>query len=845
MAEYGDDDTDHEAEPHDTVDTEGPMSDGELQSVASAVITDCVQFCDGELSPLRALATRYYQGKPFGNEEDGRSQVVLTEVRDIIAAIIPQMVEIFFGTERPVEYVPRSKDQVAMAEQATDYANWVFCESNAGFLEGHSVIKDGLLKKVGAFKTLWDESTEVKTFWFENVTDSGLEALQEDPDYTIKRIRETGTVQRGTAGPARRGIPTPDAYDPTASTTPDPAEQPPLGMPSNSPAGAGAQGSPTASIGTAGINRQPPAPLGSLGAPKAPADGAESDAPTDTGTEPVHSVEGVLNRTTGRLRIFSLPPEEFIFSREARTIDDAVCVAHRTHKTRGELRAMGYSEADLDAHSGDDTTLRNNEEEIARRNVIAIGDAGQTQDVESGEYNDKVLYVEAYIHVDYDGDGIAELRKICTLGNAYYVALNEPANRRPFAHWSPDPEPHTMVGQSIADRTMDVQKTKSMIMRSTLDSLSLALFPRMAIQEGQVNITDILNTDIGAPIRTRGAPPASLQVITQPFVGKEALPVLQYYDDITKRRTGLDDGAMGLDSDALQSTDPDAVKAALTASQQQVQLFSRIFAESCMKPLFKLILKELVERQPRKTLMRLRGQWVEVDPRSWDADMDVTVNVGLGKGRTQEKISTLLQIAGEQKDILATYGPANPMVSVAMYRNTLAEIAALRNCKNDLAYFKVVAPDWQPPAPPPPPQSPEMVQAQAQIAIEKMKTVRDLAIKEQELRLKTQDQAAAQDLAIKKAAMDYTLRRYQIDAQFKAQYTAQQSEQDATETQHWMDAQDQLHQQSLDTAAQGHQQALAAQQQAHDQALAQNQQQFEQDNAPGPNAQPVGAGAES
>jgi hypothetical protein len=771
VAEYEDTGTDQEAVPHDTVDTEGPMSDGELQAVATAVIQDCVQFCDGELSPLRALATRYYQGKPFGNEEDGRSQVVLTEVRDIIAAIIPQMVEIFFGTEQPVEFVPRGKDQVAMAEQATDYANWVFTQDNPGFLEGHSVIKDGLLKKVGAFKTLWDESTEVKTFWFENVTDAALEALQQDEDYTIKRIRETGKVPRGMAGPARKAIPSPDAFDPTASTTPDPDEEPPMGMPSNNPAGAGPPGGPTAPIGQSGVNRHAPAPIGSLGAPRGPGSDDETQAPTDDGMEPVHTVEGVLNRKNGRLRIFALPPEEFIFSREARTIDDAVCVAHRTHKTRSELRAMGYSEEDLDAHSGDDTTLRNNEEEIARRNVVSLSDAGSTQDVESGEYNDKVLYVEAYIHVDYDGDGLAELRKVCTLGNAYYVALNEPANRRPFAFWSPDPEPHTMVGQSVADRTMDIQKTKSMVMRSTLDSLSLSLYPRMAIQEGQVNITDILNTDIGAPIRTRGNPAASLQIITQPFVGKEALPVMQYIDDITKRRTGLDDGAMGLDSDALQSTDPDAVKAALTASQQQVQLFSRIFAESCMKPLFKLILQELVERQPRKTLMRLRGQWVEVDPRSWDADMDVMVNVGLGKGRTQEKIGVLMAIIAEQKELLSTYGPSNPVVDVAMYRNAMAEVAALKGVKNDTAYFKVVPPNWQPPQPPAPPPSPEMVQAQAQIQIEKMKTMRDLAIKEQELRLKTAQQAADQDLANKKAAMDFTLRRYQIDAQFKAQYT--------------------------------------------------------------------------
>ena len=128
-----------------------PSDDGtpDLDAIVSRAITDAVAYIDGELAPERAKATEYYQGQPFGNEQDGRSQAVLTEVRDGIIGIEPSILRVLHGPEHAVEFVPKRGDSGGMAEQATDYVRWVYEEDNGGFLVTKSIVRDGLLKKLG------------------------------------------------------------------------------------------------------------------------------------------------------------------------------------------------------------------------------------------------------------------------------------------------------------------------------------------------------------------------------------------------------------------------------------------------------------------------------------------------------------------------------------------------------------------------------------------------------------------------------------------------------------------------------------------------------------------------
>src|SRR6185295_13668644 len=160
----------------------------------------------------------------------------------------------------------------------------------------------------------------------------------------------------------------------------------------------------------------------------------------------------------------------------ARDIDSALMVAHRVEKSRGELIAMGIPEDVLDEYGQHDVSLDTNPEAVARNANVNIA---QGVDPDAGEANKKILYVEAYPYLDIDGNGDRELCKVCMIGPGYDVALPpEPVDERPFAAFCPIPEPHTMIGQSDADLTMDLQLTKSSIVRSVLDSLSLSIYPR-------------------------------------------------------------------------------------------------------------------------------------------------------------------------------------------------------------------------------------------------------------------------------------------------------------------------------------------------------------------------------
>lgn len=721
------------------------MDSDEFQSLIAGILTDCATYTDTELSEDRAIASDYYLGKPFGNEEDNRSQVVLTEVRDCVQGLLPSMLRVIFGPERVVEFAPKGPKNVAFAKQASDYVQYVFAQDNPGFLITHSVLKDGLVKKLGVAKWGWDKSSEKRTHRLDNVTRAQIEALVADEDIELTRAEPTGMSPQ---------------LDP----------------------------------------QTPP--------------------------EQLFSIELTHRDKEGRAVVYAVPPEEFLFSRTARSIDDALMVAHRTLKTTGELLALGVSQDDIDEYGGSDNSLSTNSEVIARGMVVGVG----TQMApDAGDANDLILYVEGYPRIDFDGDGKAELRRVCTIGTGFHVVSNVPVDARPFALFTPDPEPHTLLGGSWADRTMDMQKVKSSVLRATLDSLALSITPRTAIVEGKVNLADAMNTELGAVIRTKDI--TAVQPFAHPFVGADALPVLQMLSDVVEGRTGQRKGTVGLDGDALQSTGKEGVNAAIDSSQAQTELVTRIFAETFLKPLFMGLLRLLVENQPRARMVKLRDEWVSVDPRSWDADMEVTVRVALGSTLVQQKVETLISISEAQKDVLMTLGPDNPLVHLSQYRNTLARIVELRGFPDTASFFMPVPDDWKPPPPQTPAETPEQTLAAASLKVEQMRVQKELQIKEAELTLKEVESRRDHDLEVAKHAADVELKKLEIEYRFAGanldrefqqgmkQAELELSNRTATNAD-FLTAHDQDHDQSMELQGQAHDQQLARDQQAHEQAMA-------------------------
>ena len=465
--------------------------------------------------------------------------------------------------------------------------------------------------------------------------------------------------------------------------------------------------------------------------------------------EPEPLFDAVVTRieSRGRLCFQALPPEEFLVSRNARSTAGARLVAHRRNITRSELIQLGYDADLVYSLSGVDTDPELEEE---ARSV------GTTTDPESEDVSDEsqveVAYAECWVRVDFDGDGIAELRKVCVAGQGWQVLRNELADYVPIAAICPSPVAHQVIGRSLGELVEDIQRIKSMVMRNTMDSLAGAIHPDIEAVEDHVNMDDLLNTELGRIIRVRQ--PGMLNYKMAPFVGREVLPIVQYLDMMAESRTGLNQAAEGLNADALQSTSTAAIENAARSANSRIEFIARTFIETGIKDFFKILLRLAVENIDRPKWVRLNGRFLEVDPRSWNTDLDVSPDVALGIGSIAERLMTLRELAAKQEQILLQAGPDNPICGMVEYRNTLAEIAKLSGIVDVERYLKDPTDPANQPEPQPPEPSPELILAQA----EAQRVQQDGMLKLKELELKVWEAMQKDDRERDRIMADVLLR---------------------------------------------------------------------------------------
>jgi hypothetical protein len=659
---------------------EEPISEEELQNIIIAEIDDAQDYIDDVISPERALAGQYYKGEPFGNEEEGRSQAMSMDVRDTVQAMMPSIMKVFFAANNVVEFAPNGPEDVASAQQATDYVNYCLTRDNNLFSECYSTFKDALIRKNGIMKVWWDTEKDVTTHYFTGLDEATFSVLQADANIEVKDVEIT--------------------YGEMMVET----------------------------------------PMGMMGQ-----------------TQPA-TYDCTVVRTTekGRLRVQSVPPEEFLIDRRARSIETAEFVAHRRYVTVSDLVKMGY-EWDEVENLGFETLddFEGNPETFDRNPQAFVQITGRTDTTSR-----KVLYIEGYVYVDMDGDGIAELCRVCVAGTANKILHWEPCDFIPFVDFCPDPEPHTFFGMSIADVTMDIQLIKSNILRNTLDSLAQSIHPRTGVVEGQVNIEDVMNTEVGGIIRMRA--PGMVQPFTMPFVGQQAFPMLQYMDELRENRTGISKAASGLDANALQSSTRAAVAATITAAAQHIELICRIFAETGMKGLFRKSMQLIAKNQDAPRMVRLRNTFVPIDPRVWDTSMDVVVNVAIGTGSNEEKMAFLGQVAAKQ-EMLMQMGA--PLADMQGYYNTLSQMMALAGFKDPTVFFK--DPAMMPPPPPPAPPQPTPEEMLSQVQMEAIRA--DIQKKAAELELQREEMLRKDDRERDKLDADMMIKAAEIEAKYGAQ----------------------------------------------------------------------------
>jgi len=663
------------------------ISDIEFQSILRNEIEQALGYYDTEFSQDRIDAMDYYLGEPFGNEQPDRSQVVSTEVSDTIEHIMPSLMRIYTQSDEYVRFSPTGPEDVLVAEQASDYCNWVINTDNSGFAIMHNWFKDALLLKLGVVKYTWEEIVDVEVEEYEGLNEQELTILLADDEVEVVSQNET-VIGEEMEMPDGRIIPQTIIYDVKLRRT----------------------------------------------------------------------------KTDGRINIENVPPEEFLISKRAKSLKDANFVSHRTTMTVSDLVAMGYDRDEVEAYAGV-TDLDTSEERTSRFEDLESGSEFDSKDPAMRD----VLVTESYIKADYDNDGVAELRRVITVGSGYHILENEECDHVPFAILSPILMPHRAIGRSVAELVMDVQLIKSTLMRQLLDNIYNTNNARVVAVEGQVNLDDLLTNRPGGIVRTRA--PGMVQPLQVPEVSGAVFPALEYMDRLKEQRTGVSRQSMGLDADALQSTTATAVAAMQAASQGKIEMIARVFAETGVKDLFRGILHLVTKYQNKPQIVRLRNQFVPMDPRQWANSYDVQINVGLGTGQRDQQLATLFQIAAKQEQIMGTMGVNNPIVTPLEYRNTLAKITELSGFKNAAEFFADPrnAPPQQPQQPAPDPRiAMEMQKMQADMQMAQQKAAQDLQLQKEKMQMefafKREQMAAELQLRQQELAFERELRAQQIVA---------------------------------------------------------------------------------
>ena len=656
------------------------MTKRELSAHLEQEINAALGYKDGKLTDQRSDALDRYYGKKYGNEQEGRSQIVTRDVADVIEWIMPSLMKIFTSGDKVVQFEPQGPEDVEMAKQSTDYVNYVIMRQNPGFSTIYQWFKDALLQKNGVVKHYWDDSSETLREEYNNLTEEEFMALLMDDNVDVKEHTEIISEE---------GVPT------------------------------------------------------------------------------LHDV--VVNRTyaDGQVRIEPVPPEEFLIDKYAKTIDTARFVAHRVKRTKSELIEQGYPKSKIE-------NVFNNDEADYKAERLSRFSHEQDNSPE-GDIDDGVWVTECYLRVDFDNDGIAELRKVTKVGDE--LLDNEAVDSVPFSSLTPIPMPHKFYGLSIYDLISDLQLIKTTLMRNLLDNMYLTNNGRYEVVEGQANLDDLMTSRPGGIVRVRT--PGAVNPLGTPQLDANSFNMLGYLDSIREERTGVSKNSMGLSEGALKSHQTaTGVGQVMTAAQQKIELIARVFAETGMKDLAQSVYMLVQKFEKPEKLVRLNNEWTTLYPHEWKTKMDCTAQVGLGFGNKDMNLMHLGRLS-QTIQMIAQHPAAGMLLKPKHIYNLVAEQIKAMGMKN-VDDFITDPGDQDVPKKQGPSPEEQAKQMEAQLKAEEIKVKlqkiqQESALKQQEMQIDAQ--ISQQDLELKQqeASVDMQIKAQELEIK-KAELALKQQE---------------------------------------------------------------------
>lgn len=479
----------------------------------------------------------------------------------------------------------------------------------------------------------------------------------------------------------------------------------------------------------------------------------------------------------GRLKVETVAPEDFGISMRGKTIDTAPWVWQRSRLTRSDLIKQGYDRAaveELPAYSG----------RPYERYERGFGDREDVDRSQGLGAMEEVEVTEAYGFCDLDGDGIAESVRVVRAGGpgGREILAKEPwTDERPFVDLKPYMVPHRWMGASISDKVMDLQRVSTALWRGGLDSLYASIMPEWQVVESAIkNPDEVRERRFGGIIRVTQA--GAITPLIAPNVSDIAFNGIAAIDKVIERRTGVSQATASLDETALNPQTATASQLEHDAGYARVEMIARNMARMGLRPLFRKMLKLCVANQDRARTIRLRDQWVEFDPRSWDAGMDVDINLGLGTGSRERDYAMLGMIAQQQQGIVRQFGLNNPVCGISESVNTLQKMVEASGGRNPEQFFKMPTPEQIQAymASKPPPMDPKIaaIQARTQAQMQALQQRGQLEQQKMQLDVQGRQQKAQIDaqtgVATAQAKIEQDAQRLQAEMAMKREELQQE-----------------------------------------------------------------------
>lgn len=687
------------------------MSEADLASAIDSLIADSRDYNGTDRGGHRELALQYNDGQmpDLPPMGVGRSSVVSRDVSDTKDLIKPGLMKLFFSSTRMVDFEPTRPEHEEYADLASDALNYIIMNDCDGLRHFNAAFDDGLLLGNGIVKHWWDDTPEYETVEHEGISEDEYRLHLSDDDVEEIEHEERDDPE----------FEAPEITDEMISAT--------------------------------GVD---------------PSDPRVAELIAQVTTPPkVHDVTLRRTLSKGRLRLAALPPEEFQIDRSATTLDETVrFCAHVQRKTRSELIEEGYPRSKVDK-------IPRAEEDDRRGLRHARDRENWTVDHAPDKSTEFVDIYECYVLIDYDGDGIAERRRVVRAGGASKTAIlanEEWDDDLPFSDIVPDPKPHMWRGRGLYDLLRDIMRVKTVGLRGTLDNTYMILSPQKYVEEGAItNMDQLINPDGfgGVLIGAQGRPPP-VDLITQ-SIAPLIMPLMEYMDGVAEKRTGASQRSMGLEPDALQNQTAMAASIQQAASHSKIEDYARHIAND-LKRVFACCLRLLTKYHEQTRLVRVKGELKEVDPTKWDSGMDVTINTGLGTGSRERDLAMLSGVVSKMEMVVAQTGPMDGPITIKDLFGAYSKMAEAAGMRNPDQFFPAITDEKleemrQKAAQASQAPNPEMMKAQTKLQADQAKFAADMEMEKAKLQFQMQA-----DVAKFQAEAEERRERMQLDAQFRA-----------------------------------------------------------------------------